>query len=505
MEILALLAHGFEEVATWQSLLSIILGSALGICIGGLPGLNASMGVALLLPLTYGMTALPAIAMLLSIYCGAIYGGSITAILLSTPGTTAAACTVFDGSALAKKGQPGKALSMAATASFVGGLFSVFVLIFMAPPLAQIALMFSPADYFSLIFFGLSIVSSLSEDHIVKGLMSAVLGLLISTIGIDIISGTDRFTFGVAELLNGVSFIPALIGLFAVSQLFITVEKKTSEGTEGAKYISTAIINLKDFLSVKWCLVRSSVLGTLIGILPGAGATIAAFIAYNEGRRWSKHPEEFGKGCLEGIAAPESANNAATGGAMVPLLTLGIPGSETTAVLVGAFMIQGLRPGPLLFRDNPELVYGLFAALILANVTFYVMGMLGARLFAQVSKIPEKVLIPLILSLAIIGSYAEHNSLVDVVFMFGFAVLGYFMRKFHFPVAPMVLALVLGPMAESNLGRAMVISDNDWSVFYTRPISLTFMIFGLASLLFPIFREIRNKRRRESIHTLERA
>ena len=498
MDILAMMANGFGEILTWQSLLSIIVGSALGICIGGLPGLNASMGIALLLPLTYSLTALPAIAMLLAIYCGAIYGGSITAILLSTPGTTAAACTVFDGNALAKKGEPGKALSMAATASFVGGIFSVIVLIFLSPPLANVALMFSPADYFALIFFGLSIVSSLSEGQMVKGLISAVLGLLISTVGIDIISGTDRFTFGIPELLNGVSFIPALIGLFAVSQLFITVEKKVLEGGEAAKYVSTAIINFKELMGVKWTLARSSVLGTLVGILPGAGATMAAFISYNEGKRWSKHPEEFGKGSLEGIAAPESANNAATGGAMVPLLTLGIPGSETTAVLVGAFMIQGIRPGPLLFRDNPDLVYGLFAALILANIAFYVMGMFGARLFAQVSKIPEKVLIPLILSLATIGSYAEHNSLVDVAFMFGFATLGYFMRKFKFPVAPMVLALVLGPMAESNLGRAMVISGGDWSVFYTRPISLTFMILGLLSLFWPMIRGFRGARAQKS-------
>ena len=491
MDILALLFNGFQEVCTWQAMLSIMVGSALGICIGALPGLNASMGIALLLPLTYGMTALPAIAMLLSIYCGAIYGGSITAILLSTPGTTAAACTVFDGYALAQRGEPGRALSMAATASFIGGIFSIVVLLFLAPPLASVALMFSPADYFALMFFGLSIISSLSEKHIIKGLISAVMGLLLATVGIDVISGTPRFTFDVPELLNGVSFIPALIGLFAISQLFITIEKQLLEGTGVKRLMSVVTIRLRDVVAVAGTLLRSSIIGTMVGILPGAGATMASFISYNEARRWSKHPEAYGQGSLEGIAAPESANNAATGGAMVPLLTLGIPGSETTAVLVGAFMIQGIRPGPLLFRDNADLVYGLFAALILANIAFYLLGMLGARVFSQVSRIPERVLIPMILSLATIGSYAENNSLVDVFFMFSFGVLGYFMRKFKFPVAPMVLALVLGPMAESNLGRALVISGGDWSIFVTRPISLTFIVLGFGSLLWPIVREWR--------------
>jgi putative tricarboxylic transport membrane protein len=290
-----------------------------------------------------------------------------------------------------------------------------------------------------------------------------------------------------------------LIGLFAVSQIFITVEKEIQELGGVKQAISGLTISLKDLVSVTGTVIRSSIIGTLVGILPGAGATMSSFISYNEARRWSKTPEKFGKGCLEGIAAPEAANNAATGGAMVPLLSLGIPGSETTAVLVGAFMIQGLRPGPLLFRENPDLVYGLFAGMVLANIAFFVLGMLGARLFSQVTKIPNRVLVPMILILATIGSFAENNSLSDVFLMFSFGVVGYFMRKFEFPVAPLVLALVLGPMAESNFRRGLIISAGDWTTFFTRPISLVFLALGFATLIMPFIRMIRDHRKTREV------
>ncbi|GHS98484.1 C4-dicarboxylate ABC transporter permease [Synergistales bacterium] len=495
MESVLMLMGGFRDILSFQGILSIFMGSAFGITIGALPGLNASMGVALLLPLTYGMAPLPAIVMLMSIYCGAIYGGSITAILLRTPGTTAAACTVFDGYEMAQNGEPGRALSMAATASFIGGIFSVIVLVFLSPPLARMALMFGPAEFFALCFFGLSIITSLSADNMVKGLISAVVGLLLGTVGIDIVTGVARFTFNFAELLNGVSFIPVLIGLFAVSQVFITFEQNILELGGVKQAISSLRISMKDLWSVSGTITRSSIIGTIVGILPGAGATMAAFIAYNESRRWSKTPERYGKGCLEGIAAPESANNAATGGSMVPLLSLGIPGSETTAVLIGAFMIQGLRPGPLLFREQPRLVYGLFAGMFMANVAFFVLGMLGSKLFAQVTKIPNKILLPTILVFATIGSYAESNSLTDVFLMFFFGSLGYFFRKLEFPVAPLVLALVLGPMAESNLRRGLIISGGDWSTFVTKPISLTLLAIGFFTLVMPFVRMYKERKK----------
>ncbi|MDR1621870.1 MAG: tripartite tricarboxylate transporter permease [Synergistaceae bacterium] len=490
-----LLLDGFKDVLTWNGLLSVFVGSAFGITIGALPGLNASMGVALLLPLTYGMAPLPAVVMLLSIYCGAIYGGSITAILLRTPGTTAAACTVFDGYEMAQNGEPGRALSMAATASFIGGIFSVIVLVFLSPPLARMALMFGPAEYFALCFFGLSIITSLSTDNMIKGLVSAVAGLLLGTVGIDIVTGVSRFTFDMPELLNGVSFIPVLIGLFAVSQVLVTYEKGTDDLGGAKQKISGVTISWKDLRDCSGTIARSSVIGTIVGILPGAGATMASFISYNEARRWSKHPELYGKGFIEGIAAPESANNAATGGAMVPLLSLGIPGSETTAVLIGAFMIQGLRPGPLLFRENPQLIYGLFAGMVLANIAFFVLGMLGSKLFAQVTKIPNRILLPVILLFASIGSFAESNSLTDVFLMYFFGVVGYFMRKFEFPVAPLVLALVLGPMAESNLRRALIISAGNWSTFATRPISAVLLLIGFLTLIMPFVRMVKDRKK----------
>lgn len=490
-----LLLEGFEQILTINNIFIVLFGSGIGIIIGALPGLNASMGVALLLPLTYGMEPLSAIVMLLGIYCGAIYCGSITAILIKTPGTTAAACTVYDGYEMAQKGEAGKALGMAATASLIGGLFSVIVLIFLSPPLARIALAFGPPEYFALAFFGLSIITSLSTDNMIKGLVSAVLGLLLSTVGLDILTGYPRFTFGNVEMLNGISFIPVLIGLFAVSQVFINVEKNAAYGEVKSK-ISGMMLSLKDVLSVWTTILRSAIIGTVIGILPGAGATIAAFIGYNEAKRWSKHPEKFGTGILEGIAAPETANNAATGGAMVPLLSLGIPGSETTAVLVGAFMIQGLRPGPLLYRDHPELVYGIFAGLIMANIAFYLLGMFGARIFAQVTRIPYRILLPLIMVFAVVGSYAENNSLFDILLMLIFGIVGYFMKKFEFPTSPLVLALVLGPLTESSFRRGLIMSQGNWSIFIARPISLVLIIIGLITLISPFYNMIKKSKLR---------
>ncbi len=388
---------------------------------------------------------------------------------------------------------------MAATASFIGGIFSVIVLIFLSPPLARMALMFGPAEYFALCFFGLEHhFQSCCRKH-GEGTPSRRSSACSSARRDLTSSRSAPFTFDIVELLNGISFIPVLIGLFAVSQIFITVEKEIQELGGVKQAISGLTISLKDLRPVTGTVIRSSIIGTLVGILPGAGATMSSFISYNEARRWSKTPEKFGKGCLEGIAAPEAANNAATGGAMVPLLSLGIPGSETTAVLVGAFMIQGLRPGPLLFRENPDLVYGLFAGMVLANIAFFVLGMLGARLFSQVTKIPNRVLVPMILILATIGSFAENNSLSDVFLMFSFGVVGYFMRKFEFPVAPLVLALVLGPMAESNFRRGLIISAGDWTTFFTRPISLVFLALGFATLIMPFIRMIRDHRKTREV------
>jgi len=487
MEV-GLLLQGIKTIFQPYNFLITLFGTSMGILFGALPGINASMGVALLLPLTYGMSPIAALSMLLGIYCGAIYGGTITAILINTPGTTAAACTTLDGNKLAQQGKAGKALGMAAIASYIGGTISVIVLILLAPILAKVALSFGPPEYFALAVFGLSIITSLAGDNLIKGLMSGTLGLMLGTVGLDLIDGSARYTFGQISLYDGISFIPVLIGLFAVSQVLIN-----SESPESLKFGDTKILgllpNFQELKSVMPTILRSSAIGSFIGILPGAGATISAFICYNEAKRWSKQPEKFGTGILEGVAAPEAGNNAATGGAMVPLLSLGIPGSETTAVLLGAFMIQGISPGPLLFRDNIDVVYGIFAGLLLANLAFLILGIFGVKGFVKILQIPYRILLPLIMALAFVGSFSVKNSLFDVGLLLLFGAIGYFMKKLEFPTAPVVLALVLGPMAEGSLRRSLIMSQGNWSIFVTRPISLLLLILTAISLLYPFIRE----------------
>ncbi|MDP3386816.1 MAG: tripartite tricarboxylate transporter permease [Eubacteriales bacterium] len=495
---LGLLLNGFVEILVPYNIMITFFGVLMGMLFGALPGINASMGVALLLPLTYGMTPIAGLTMLLGIYCGAIYGGSITAILINTPGTTAAACTTFDGHKLAQQGKAGKALGMATISSYIGGTFSVIVLIVLAPVLAKVALKFGPPEYFALAVFGLSIITSLAGDSFIKAIMSGVFGLMVATVGMDMMNGTPRYTFDQIALLDGFSFIPVLIGLFAVSQVLINVETSRSLSMKDTK-IQGMLPSLSEMKSVGPTIARSSVIGTLVGILPGAGATIASFICYNEGKRWSKHPEEFGNGSLEGVAAPEAGNNAATGGAMVPLLSLGIPGSETTAILLGAFMIQGISPGPLLFRDNIHVAYGIFAGLLLANLAFLIIGLFGVKLFVKILQIPERLLMPLIVSMAFVGSFAVKNSLFNVGIMMAFGLIGYFMRKLKFPITPVVLALVLGPMAEASLRRALILSGGSWMIFVQRPITFVLLIITVISVMFPIIREKMTGKKANSI------
>lgn len=493
---LILLLEGLKTIFQPYNFLITCFGVAMGILFGALPGINASMGVALLLPLTYNMTPVAAMAMLLGIYCGAMYGGSITAILINTPGTTAAVCTAIDGYQLALKGKAGKALGISNIASFIGGIFSVIVLMILAPLLASVALKFGPPEYFGLTIFGLSIITSLAGEHLIKGLISGVFGLMLGTVGLDMINGSPRYTFGQINLYDGISFIPVLIGLFAISQVLLNAESPESLSLKKARIgFFEQLPTFAEIKSVMKSIINSSVIGTLIGILPGAGATIASFICYNEAKRWSKHPEEFGNGSLEGVAAPEAGNNAATGGAMVPLLSLGIPGSETTAVLLGAFMIQGINPGPLLFRDHIDLVYGIYAGLLLANLAFLIMGLFSVNLFVKVIQIPYRILLPLIVALAFVGSYSVKNSLFDVGLMLAFGVLGYFMKKLQFPTAPVALALVLGPMAEGSLRRALIMSRGSWLIFIQRPITLLLLMLTVLSLLFPIIRDKVSRRK----------
>lgn len=460
------------------AILANLLGVTLGIVFGALPGLTATMGLALIVPLTFGIPPVVAFSALLGVYVGAVYAGSITATLIGTPGTAAAAATLLEGPALTKKGESKKALTMTTVASFIGGIFSSVALILISPQLAKVALSFGPPEYFALALFGVTIVAGVSGNSLLKGVIAGLMGLFIATIGMDPITGTTRFTFDMPELLNGVDVIPALVGLFAISEILIRLETK---GDNIVDSIKTSTIGLK-FSDVRknWFnLLRSSSIGTFIGIIPATGSGVAAFVAYNEAKRVTKEPEKYGKGNIDGLAATESANSAVTGGALVPLLTLGIPGDVITAVLLGALMIQGYSPGPTLFTEDTSLIYGIFTALIVANIFMLILGLVASKLFPKLLKIPEEILMPIIAVFCVLGAYSISNSSFDVVVMLTFGLLGYTMLKVGLPLAPMLLALILAPIIEKNFRRAMVISENDFSIFVTRPVSLVILIITL--------------------------
>ena len=480
--MVALLLNGLHTTFSLAIFPFLVLGVAGGIVIGALPGLTATMGVAVLLPLTFGMESTRALVMLAGIYIGAIYGGSISAILLKTPGTPAAAATVLDGYELARKGEAAKALSISAIASFVGGIVSTVMLITISPILANFALRFGAPEYFALAVFGLSIIASISGKSPVKGLLAGMFGLLISTVGLDPVTSFPRFTFGEINLYNGLAIIPVLIGLFALAEAFVQMEKIFEPAQTVETDFKRGMVSLKETISLLPVMIKSAFIGTFIGSIPGAGADIAAFVCYNEARRTSKKSKEFGTGCLEGIAAPEAGNNGVTGGAMVPLLTLGVPGDAVTAILLGALVIQGLQPGPLLFAKSPDIVYGLFSSLFVGNILMLVFGLLGVRLFCRVVELPKRIIIPVIVTLSMVGAYSMNNSLFDVWVCIAFGGIGYIMQKVEMPSSPIILAVILGPMAESNLRRAVLMYEGGYSFLWTRPITVVFLALALLSL-----------------------
>ena len=472
----------------FEALLANLLGVALGIVFGALPGLTAVMGVALLIPLTFGLPPVVAFSSLLGMYCGAIYAGSITAILVSTPGTAAAAATMLEGPRLTARGESLRALEMTTVASFVGGVFSCFILAGVAPQLARFALNFSAPEYFALGIFGLTIVATLSEGALLKGCIAACLGLLIAMVGMDPLTGNLRLTFDSANLINGVSLIPALVGLYALSQVFLTCEDVFRGKRLSAVNISRKGISLAEIWANRSALLLGSLIGTFIGIVPATGSGTASFAAYSEAKRNSRHPEAFGNGAIEGLAATESANNAVTGGALIPLLTLGIPGDVVTAVILGALMIQGMTPGPLLFQEQGALVYSIFISLLLANVFMLVLGMASVRVFSKIVSIPGGILMPLVTTLCVVGGYALNNSNFDLGVMAVFGILGWIMTKASIPLAPLLLAMILSGIIETNFRRALSISDNDYTVFLTRPVCAVFLCISLF-ILFNLLRK----------------
>ena len=478
------------------TLFLIVSATIAGVLIGALPGLSSTMATALLLPFTIYLQPVEAISVLSALYCGGTFGGSITAILINTPGAPPAAATALDGYPMAQRGEAGRALGISAISSAIGGIFSLIVLLVAAPALAKLAYQFGPPEYFALTVFGLSMLASISGDSAVKNLIGGCFGVFLSTIGVSLTTGVERFTFGVDELYDGIDFIPVLIGMFAVSELLA----QTKRLDVGQTYTAVDAIRLPSRADIRKCaatIARSCGIGTFIGILPAEGGTIAAMIGYNEAKRWSKTPEKFGTGIPEGVAGPEAANNAATGGALVPTLALGIPGSGTTAVILGGLLLHGLRPGPYLFQEQPALLYSIFIAMLIANVAFLLFALVGVRLFARVSLIPPKFLWPAVLALCVVGAYGVNQSTIDIYVMLIAGLIGYMLRQVGFAPAPIVMGLVLGTLVENSFSQAMIIFNHDWTQFFYRPIALVFFAFAILGVGFePISKAIKTMRGR---------
>ena len=500
MNTLDFLMNGFAVAFQWQNILFAFVGVVIGTAVGVLPGIGPMSGVALLIPVTATLTAgLPteqaaasSIILLAGVYYGAMYGGSTTSILLNTPGESSSVVTTLDGYQMAKQGRAGSALSIAAIGSFAAGIVSLLGLVLLAEPLSNVAIKFGPADYFSLMLLGLCAVSGLAGKSMTKAMIMTVFGLLLGTIGIDAVSGIARFTYDLPILYSGLEFLTIAVGLFALGEVFKTVLERDQEDGAMAK-IDRVLPTKQDLKDSAVPIARGSLLGFFIGVLPGAGATLASFFSYITEKKLSKHPENFGKGEIAGVAGPESANNAASGGAMIPLLTLGIPGSGTTAILMGALIMYNIQPGPLLFDDHPEVAWGLIASMFIGNLMLLVLNMPLVKVFAKIIQTPKKYLLPIIIAISFFGVYAVQYSTFDLFLLVGCGVLGYLLSKNDYPVAPIVLALVLGPMIENNMRRALTYSNGDFSIFVTRPLSLTFLIIAAAWLLVPLIMKLKGR------------
>ncbi len=496
------LVLGFSAFADPLVLVGLLVGAFLGYLIGAIPGLGPSLGVALLIPFTYSLDPLVSIVTLIALYAAAEYGGAISAILLNSPGTAAAVATSWDGFPLTQQGKAGVALNISIISSGIGIFVSTILLFLTAVPLSEMALSFGPTAYFGLALVGLSLVSSFSTGSPLKGAVAMGIGLGLATIGLDAQTGVPRFSYS-PEFFEGLPLVPVLLGLYALSEVIFMIEEGPSAKTKSMAMSGLLVVPVKTFMTLKWHLMRSSIMGYIIGVIPGAGASIASFVSYGVAKRTSKKPEMFGKGSLEGICASESANNAAVSGALSPLLALGIPGSPTTAIMIGALMIHGIQPGPLLFTMSPEIPYTIFASLWVSVPIMILIGLLGARFWAKVSDIPRPMVAAIVAAISLIGSYASENSVFPVMITLAFGILGYIFRKLDIPLAPIILALVLGEMLETNFRRALLISNGDMDIFYTSPITLILLAIAVLSFALPAISALRNWNKRKAFHDEE--
>ncbi len=486
MNELQSLLQGFSLAMTPYNLMFGFIGAVLGTAVGVLPGLGPAATISLLLPLTYALgSPLTSIIMMAGIYYGAMYGGSTTSILLNMPGEAASVVTCIDGYQMAKQGRAGPALGIAAIGSFIAGTVGVLGLSFIAPPLSRFALQFGPAEYFSLTILGLTLAAYLSGRSIVKGVLMVVFGLLLATIGLDPISGKERYTFDTMILMDGLDFLTLAMGVFGIGEIFMNLE-----GEMKSELVTTKIANiwptLADWAKSKWAVLRGSLVGFFVGLLPGGGAVIASLVAYGMEKKASKEPDKFGQGAIEGVAAPESANNAAASASFIPMLTLGIPGNPAIAMIYAALLIQGVQPGPFLIAEHPDVFWGVIASMYIGNVILLVLNLPMVGLWVQMLKIPYAILAPIVVLICSVGVYSIKNNVTDVLMMLLFGVLGYILRKLDFELGPLLLAFVLGGILEKSLSQALLIANGNFAVFVTRPISAAFLALVAATAVVPL-------------------
>jgi putative tricarboxylic transport membrane protein len=496
----SLVLVGLVNVITLTNISLILGGTLLGLFVGAMPGLSATMALALLLPLTYNMDAASGLSMLAALYVGASYGGSISAILLRTPGTPSAAATVLDGHPLSQQGQAGRALGVSLFASFVGGLMSGLALLTAAPLLGVVVLEFGPVEMFAIAVLGITIIGSLAQGSMISGLLSGALGLLISTVGMDFLTGTPRMTFGLINLFSGIEFVVALIGLFSIPQALRLIEKSNGAAKIASKITDRLIPSFRELKKLMPNILRSGFIGIIVGVIPGTGGDTASWFAYNEAKRFAKDKSRFGKGEIAGVAAPESANNAVVGGALIPTIALGIPGSSSTAILLGALMVQGILPGPNLLTDYGDVTYTLIWAVIFANFGLLLVGLMFTKACVSVTKVPDAFVACTIITFCIIGSFAINNSVFDVGLMLGFGLFGYWLSKAGISPAPMVIGLILGPVMENSFHQSMLIGNHSFAVFLDSPIAIVLLCIATLSVfqatpLFGLIKTLWRQRR----------
>jgi putative tricarboxylic transport membrane protein len=494
MEFFYYLGIGFSVALQPVNLFYCFVGVFIGTLVGVLPGIGPVGAMSLLLPTTFKATPEAAIIMLAGIYYGAMYGGSTTSILVNIPGEAASVVTCLDGYQMARQGRAGPALGIAAFGSFIAGTLSILGLMFLAPPLSQLALRFGPPEYFTLMVLGLTILIYLAHGSMPKALIMAAFGLVLGLVGLDSINARPRFTFGKMELIDGVGLVPIVMGLFGISEVLLNIEQVVQRDILKAK-VKGLLPTAKDWRDSRGPIARGSLLGFFLGILPGGGAVISSFISYAVEKRLSRHPERFGTGAIEGVAGPESANNAATGGAFIPLMTLGIPPNVIMAMLLGALMIHGVTPGPLMMKQNPGVFWGVIVSMYIGNIMLLILNLPLITIWVQVLRVPYKILFPLILLFCLIGVYTVMNSVFDIYMMLIFGVMGYLMKKFGYEGAPLVLAFVLGPLMENNLRKSLIISQGDFSIFFVRPLAAASLILALFLLISPLIPGLGKKRR----------